>query len=211
VHLIIIRHGHPEWRRPFFVSFSEFERLSLQYDRAGLSAKGAEAVGALAKQLPKAFVLSSDLPRARETAEIIGNNHNVNIEFSPLFRELKAPRVATGLFAKPWAPAFIWSLVHWWSWIAGSGESPEKPRTAWRRAAQATNKILKQFETEDTIILVSHGWFMILLTLHLRWRRLIKRGPIIPKTGLGAATEYALRANHYATRAEPSEEAPSPS
>jgi broad specificity phosphatase PhoE len=194
MHLIIIRHGHPDWQRPFFLSLSEFERLTLEYDTAGLSAKGAKAVSETARQLPEAFILSSDLPRAQETAEIVSCRHNAPIEFNPVFRELRAPRVAVGLLARLWAPAFIWALVHWCSWVSGIGERPEKPRAAWRRAAQAANEILKRFETEDTIILVSHGWFIILLTVYLRRRRLIQRGPIIPKTGLGAVTCYTLQA-----------------
>jgi hypothetical protein len=54
-------------------------------------------------------------------------------------------------------------------------------------------KILKHFETEANIILVSHGWFMTMLALHLRRRELIERGPPLPKVGFGAKTEYRIR------------------
>ena len=191
--LIMIRHGRPEWRRPLFSSLYQFERMSADYDSTHLSKKGIEDLENLPKQLPKALILSSDLPRARETAEIIGHEDRP-IKSSALFRELKAPRIATDLLGKLWAPSIIWSLVHWFCWISGIGEFPEKPSAAWSRAANATDKLLKYFEMEQTIILVSHGWFMILLTIYLRWHGLIERGSLIPSTGYGTPTKYTLQA-----------------
>jgi len=90
-------------------------------------------------------------------------------------------------------PPTLWSLVRWLCWLFGVGETQENPRAAWKRAAAATEKILRHFETAENIILVSHGWFMILLALHLRWRGLIEKGPLIPKTGFGGMTEYFLK------------------
>jgi len=188
----MIRHGRPEWRRPFCTSLSHFERASSGYDAARLSVEGAEAVQPLAQQWAKVFILSSDLPRARETAEIVRGRGRA-IECASLFRELQAPRVASGLLGRLWAPTLVWSLVHWCCWILGIGDCPEKPRAAWNRAARAADKILEHFETEANVILVSHGWFMILLAIHLRWRGVIERGPLIPRTGFGALTEYLLR------------------
>jgi broad specificity phosphatase PhoE len=188
----MIRHGRPEWRRPFFTLLSQFERTSAGYDAARLSEEGAEAVHSLARQLPKAFIMSSDLPRARETAEIVRGGGRA-IECASLFRELQAPRVASGLLGRLWAPTLVWSLMHWCCWILGIGDCSEKPRAAWNRVARAADKILEHFGTEEGIILVSHGWFMILLAIHLRWRGVIERGPLIPRTGFGALTEYLLR------------------
>jgi hypothetical protein len=60
--------------------------------------------------------------------------------------------------------------------------------------AKATAKILSFFRNADTIILVSHGWFIVLLTLYLRKHGLINRGPFVPKVSFGGLTEYLLRA-----------------
>jgi broad specificity phosphatase PhoE len=192
VRLIMIRHGRPEWHRPFFISLSRFEHTSAGYDTAHLSSAGVEAIHALAQRLPRAFLLSSDLPRARETAEVLRGGART-IVCSSLFRELQAPRIASGLLGRLWAPTWVWSLVHWCCWILGIGECPEKPRAAWKRTARAADKIFEYFGAEETIILVSHGWFMILLATQLRWRGMIERGPLIPRTGFGAVTEYLLR------------------
>jgi broad specificity phosphatase PhoE len=163
-----------------------------KYDATELSGEGTEAIEELARQLPEALILSSDLPRAQETAQIIARNGS-SIKFSPLFRELKSPRIATGLMNKLWAPPSVWSLVHWLCWIFGIGEFSENPQAALRRAALAADEIFKHLETEEKVILVSHGWFMIFLAVYLRKRGLIARGHLIPRTGFGAVTEYLLK------------------
>ena len=104
--LILIRHGRPEWRRPFLISLSQFERVSPGYDAARLSKAGAEAVQPLAQQWPQAFMLSSDLPRARDTADTIAGQGRA-IECTPLFRELQAPRITADLWGRLWAPAVL--------------------------------------------------------------------------------------------------------
>jgi broad specificity phosphatase PhoE len=197
----MIRHGRPEWHPPCLSSLSQFEYISADYDAAHLSGEGRRAVDALAEELPPYPILSSDLLRARETATILGRTTNV-IGFDSSFRELQAPRIVSSLIGKLLAPWIMWSAAHGCCWILGIGQCPEWPRAAWSRATQAANKILAQSENKDGLILVSHGWFLVLLTLHLRWRGMIEHGPFIPRTGYGAATQYYLR-----TSARPSQSA----
>jgi broad specificity phosphatase PhoE len=84
---------------PPLISLSQFERMVAEYDATELSGEGTEAVEELARQLPEALILSSDLPRTQETAQIIAGNGS-SIKFSPLFRELKSPCIAIGLLNK---------------------------------------------------------------------------------------------------------------
>lgn len=191
IRLVMIRHGRPDWQPPRLLSLFQFEHISVGYDAASLSEEGTRAIESLAKRLPNAPILSSDLPRARETAEILARGGRT-IDFEPVFREVSSSRIAGSLLGRLWAPTAFWSLIQRCCWVLGVGECSEKPRDAWNRTALATAKILKHFELESTIILVSHGWFMIMLVLHLRSRGLIKRGPIVPRVGYGAVTEYCL-------------------
>jgi broad specificity phosphatase PhoE len=191
--LIMVRHGRPEWQLPFGMSLSRFEQVSVGYDAAHLSAKGMRALEPVAERLPPALILSSDLPRARETAETISRGR-ATVECDPVFRELRGPHIATPRLGRLWAPAAMWALTRRCCWLFGIGEFSEGPRAAWHRVAQATSKLLTRFETEETIILVSHAWFLILLALHLRQRGFIEQGPLIPRFGYGAVTEYLLRA-----------------
>jgi broad specificity phosphatase PhoE len=189
---ITIRHGRPAWHSPRLISLAEFEDLSVGYDAAHLSEDGTRAVATLARKLPKVPILSSDLPRARETAEAIADGKQA-IAFDPLFREIPNTRIARGLLGKLWAPADMWAFVRRCFWIIGAGECPEKPRAAWGRASRATDEILRHGRRQGDVILVSHGWFLTVLALHLRWRGLIERGPILPRVGYGGMTLYHLR------------------
>jgi len=190
--LIMIRHARPEWRSSPLISLAKFERIAGGYDDAHLSAKGRIAVAALAERLPKAPILSSDLPRARETAEVIGGGDRT-IVFDALFREVPNTRIGGGLLSRLLAPADVWAFIRRCYWIIGAGECPEKPRAAWRRAARATDSILERFEGYEALILVSHGWFLTMLALHLRRRRLIQRGPLLPRVSYGGMTVYHLQ------------------
>jgi broad specificity phosphatase PhoE len=189
--LTVIRHGRPEWRLPFMISLARFEHVSSGYDAAGLSVEGKRAIDALAGRLPKALILSSDLPRARDTAEIIGRGKGA-IDFDAVFREVPTSRIATNLLGRLWAPAAMWSLIKRCCWVLGIGGCPEKPHAAWGRAAKAVAEVLKH-SGDESVILVSHGCFIAVLVLYLRWRGLIDRGPLLPRVGYGAATEYWLR------------------
>ena len=78
--------------------------------------------------------------------------------------------------------------------MAGVGEYTEGPRAAWKRAGQATDLILASFREENTLILVSHGWFITLITVYLRKSGLIERGPFMPRVShFGGMTEYDVR------------------
>ncbi|MGD2177245.1 MAG: histidine phosphatase family protein [Anaerolineae bacterium] len=189
---IAIRHGRPAWHSPRLISLAAFERLSVDYDDAHLSEDGARAVATLARQLPKVPILSSDLPRARETAEVIADGKQA-IALDPVFREVPNTAIARGLLGKLRAPADLWAFVRRCFWIIGVGECPEKPRAAWGRASRAADEILEQGKRQKHVILVSHGWFLTVLALHLRWRGLIQRGPLLPRVGYGGMTVYHLR------------------
>ncbi len=62
VRLIVIRHGRPEWRLPRLISLFQLERALIRYDNAHLSQEGIDAAAVLITRLPKALILSSDLP-----------------------------------------------------------------------------------------------------------------------------------------------------
>jgi broad specificity phosphatase PhoE len=189
---IAIRHGRPAWRSPRLISLAEFERLSADYDDTRLSEDGIQAVAALASKLPPVPILSSDLPRARETAEVIAAGKQA-IMCHPLFREVPNARIARGPLGGLRAPPALWAFVRRCFWIIGAGECPEKPHAAWSRASRAANEILRQGRRQRDVILVSHGWFLTILALHLRWRGLIERGPLLPRVGYGGVTLYHLR------------------
>jgi broad specificity phosphatase PhoE len=192
VKLILIRHGRPDWQFPRFSTLLQFERGVEGYDEAGLSESGSKAIADAVAQLPTAKILSSDLLRARMTAEILAEFSQQPIEFDPIFREVKTTKISSGHLGKLWGPNFIWTLLRFLAWLTGIGDYVESPRQLWQRLAKVHQILRSHFETEDTIILVSHGWFITLLALYLRLQRTIESGPILPGTDYGSSTEYIL-------------------
>ena len=192
VHLILVRHGQPDWQTPHCISLSRFRQRSIAYDATHLSQQGSDAIKSLVAGLPQAAILSSDLLRARETAEILGRG-TAAIRFDPLFRELQAPVIASRFLDELRVPPIIWSLIHWCCWLVGIGQFSEGPRAAWKRAARAAEKILSSFEGGDTVVVVSHGWFIFLLAIYLRRRGIVERGPLIPRLSFGGVTHYCVK------------------
>ena len=191
--LILIRHGRPDWRLPRIISLAEYQRGLLTYDTAHLSADGIRAIEALALRLPAARILSSDLLRARETANIIRHD-TACVQFDAVFRELQAATLRTRWLKSARIPPLLWSMIHWGCWLVGVGECSECPRDAWQRAGRATELIRAAGREADTLIVVRHGWFITLLTLYLRQQGLIDHGPCVPNVRhFGGMTKYDLR------------------
>ena len=102
-------------------------------------------------------VYSSDLARARETAEIVAKELALEITYLPQFRETNNGLLA-GMLKTEAAekyPGMYWNALAWTeSWP--EGESPEqffqRIQTAWQE--------FKRRVGEDNVLLVSHGGVM---------------------------------------------------
>jgi broad specificity phosphatase PhoE len=191
--LIIIRHGQAGARLRGCITLAQHQQAITAYDAAHLSDNGVRSIRSLVAQLPEAPILSSDLLRARETAEIIGGGR-ATIRLDSVFRELQEPTLVAPALKRVRLPPALWSVLHWVCWLVDIGKCIEGPRAAWKRARQATGLILSLFNEEDTLILVSHGWFITLITIYLRQQRLIEHGPLLPQAwSFGGMTEYDVR------------------
>ena len=120
-------------------------RRQVREARTFLSDKGIEEL------------FSSDLPRAKETAEIVAESLKLPIVFAPQFRESNNGFLAGMLRseAKEKYPGLYWSTLDWTQPWPG-GESPEM-------FYQRIKKAWFDFKTEvrdETVLLVSHGGVM---------------------------------------------------
>lgn len=126
----------------------------------GLTEKGKEQVHATKSNLRNkgiTQIYSSDLARAKETAEIVANELSLEITYTPQFREsnngLLAGMLKTEAFKK--YPGIYWNALDWnESWP--EGESPEqffqRIQTAWFA--------FKKQVGDANVLLVSHGGVM---------------------------------------------------
>lgn len=102
-------------------------------------------------------VFSSDLPRAKETAEIVAAYLNLSVDFLSQFRETNNGVLAGMLIAEARErfPGVYWSALDWSQAYPG-GESPKeffaRIETAWRT--------WKANVWDKTVLLVSHGGVM---------------------------------------------------
>ena len=102
-------------------------------------------------------IYSSDLTRAKETAEIVADELSLNITYLPQFREsnngLLAGMLKTEAAEK--YPGIYWNALDWTETWPG-GESPEQ---FFHRIQSAWYDFKKQIG-DDTVLLVSHGGVM---------------------------------------------------
>ena len=126
----------------------------------GLTGKGREQVLCAINNLSNkgiTQIYSSDLVRAKETAEIVANSLALEITYLPQFRESNNGRLAGMLkteAAKKY-PGVYWNTLGWTeTWP--EGESPEQ---FFHRIRSAWYKFKKQVEKRN-ILLVSHGGVM---------------------------------------------------
>lgn len=102
-------------------------------------------------------IYSSDLIRAKETAEIVANELSLKITYLPQFRESNNGSLA-GMLKTEAAekyPGMYWNTLDWTqTWPEG-----ESPKQFFHRIQSAWYKFQKQVG-DDTVLLVSHGGVM---------------------------------------------------
>ena len=126
----------------------------------GLTQRGKEQVrGAAAglQNLGITKIFSSDLVRARETAEILAEELSLDITYLPQFRESNNGSLA-GMLKTEAAeryPGVYWNALDWTQpWPEG-----ESPQQFFHRIAAAWYEFKNQSGT-DHVLLVSHGGVM---------------------------------------------------
>lgn len=99
-------------------------------------------------------IYASDLPRAKETAEIVAEELKLPIIYLPQFRETNNGLLAGMPKAEASAkyPGLYWSALDWTKTYP-AGESPEQ---FYHRIKDAWHEFKKQVENDD-VLLVSHG------------------------------------------------------
>lgn len=176
-----LRYSHTPWR---WVTAGEMNRLFDAYDEAGLDPhwnpprldelKSAFHIDWW-QTLTDAHTISSDLPRALETALLYTGRPSADIPTDALFRETPLARFRrTGLKLPT---VFLLTLARF-GWYTGWLECAES-RSETRARVQAAADHLEQRVTQrGQIALYSHGFFLWLLGRELR-----QRGWISTKTG----------------------------
>ena len=142
-----MRHGATEWNHT--------KRAQGQADIA-LNDAGREQADSIAQELADldiVAVYSSDLSRARDTAEPIARTHGLEVESDPDFREIDQGEwegLHVDDIKKAWPE--MWGAARHYSTRPG-GESPAQVR---KRALAGIKRIV-EVHPEGTVVVVSHG------------------------------------------------------
>lgn len=131
------------------------------WSEAGLSPLGIEQVKQASEKIVRdecriCHIFSSDLARAKETAEIIADRLNLNITFVKEFREANNGDLAGMLKdkARTEYPGLYWSSLKW-EQSYPNGESPklfyERVKSAWESFKNDVRFLV------GNVLLVTHG------------------------------------------------------
>ncbi len=122
-----------------------------------LAEKGIEQAGMIADRLTRVqfdLLLSSDMLRAKQTAEKIAERTGHEPRFSPLFAEAKYPTSFIGIqYKEEIVQDYLVKRNRDWQY-----EDEETPAMLHARAKQALAYIAEQ--PEDSIVVVTHGRFL---------------------------------------------------
>lgn len=158
--IYFIRHGETEHNR----------RHLHQPDEVPLSTLGkqqAEAAEPLVAALDPTHLLTSNLTRAAETAEILNKTVLLNIERSELFAELRRPRHVINLHH--FGIRSLVYIVRWFFsrneqyWESVGGES----RPAFLARTQEAKRMLEHYPPDARIVVVSHSVFINFFVEHI--------------------------------------------
>ncbi|MCB1326685.1 MAG: histidine phosphatase family protein [Spirochaetales bacterium] len=173
--ITLVRHGRPTVRyshTPWtWRTAREMNGLLDDYDLSGLDAGWNEP---RAGNPIHAYPISSDLPRALETAHLIARRPD-NLEVSALFREVPVGRI-------PWQglrlPTVSLLMICRLGWLTGLIPVSESRRQSRSRVRAATDVLEERVGKHGDVALFSHGFFLWLVGRELR-----KRGWASPRVG----------------------------
>ena len=101
-------------------------------------------------------IFSSDLMRAKQTAEIISSKLQVKVEYSPMFREVNNGILA-GMkndLAKEKYPNLFWNTLEWNECYP----EDESPKMFFERISYAWNSFKERIRnSKNNVLLVTHG------------------------------------------------------
>ena len=110
--------------------------------------------------------LSSDLPRAVSSIEILGLSE-VNCDDS-LFRESALPYLELD---SPRLSFFTWAIIFRIAWFFGFSKNGESIRKAKNRASQGVDKLENVVRKECTLLFMGHGIINRLIIIELKRRK----------------------------------------
>jgi broad specificity phosphatase PhoE len=160
MNIVLMRHLKVDFRWKRWYTAARFDRDCDEYNRAGVIASGAARRSA-------AFIVSSSMPRAVDTARLVfGRDPDLRLD------ELREIPLQSFLKTAVPLPRIVWELAGRLQWLLGGQGQPESVAGSVRRIRPALDRLIER--NEDCVI-ISHGW--VLMVAIRRLAALGFRGP----------------------------------
>lgn len=172
--IILVRHGEPDMDAYTSGKDGSYGEWLKRYNAAGINKK-RKPPAELLKEIEKFdIVVSSDLKRAVDSAQLIVKNKV--IMRNPVFREFELPD------SKKKYPKFtpgIWSVIFRILWFIGYSNKSEDFTDAKKRIKLSAEKLTDMADKHSEIVMVGHGLMNKFIGMELKktgWKKTGKRG-----------------------------------
>ena len=152
--IVIIRHGKPALSRKVKLTWRGYRDWWKKYDEGGLAAEQniPEELKELAAKAD--LVISSPLPRAMETAELLIGRKPDLIDEDLVEAALPSPKLGPLKFRPK-----TWGVLARVVWFVGWSDGMESHSVARQRAALMGDKLSQQATEEKLVLVTAHGWY----------------------------------------------------
>jgi broad specificity phosphatase PhoE len=161
----LIRHGKSKLIENNKITGLEFKNWVEKYDHSGVFEESTYPQKTLRKMATTNLVITSDLKRSADSANLL--NPKTKVISDALFRETELPIHSTGLFGIKFNPT-IWTVILRLLWFSGYSNKCESLSHAKCRAIKASEQLIDYANEYNTVVLVGHGIFNMLIAKELK-------------------------------------------
>lgn len=161
----LIRHGKSLLTDNDKVTIKEFTTWVDKYDYNGVFEETSYPSEALKKIAAANIVITSDLKRSIESARLLKPASKIISD--PLFRETELPSIQSTLFDVRIKPS-NWAILLRLLWFGGYSTGCESLSQAKYRAIMAAQQLIDYAREYQSVVLVGHGFFNMLITKELK-------------------------------------------
>ena len=172
--IIIMRHGKPktdlELLKKVKTTPEKLGRIIQEYENCSLAWDSRPPQSALEVAKSCRALVSSDLPRAQESARLLLPEREVYVD--AIYRESTLPHAH---WNRPQLTFFTWALIFRVFWLMGFSKNGESIGKAKKRAGKAVEQIIKLTDKHGSVLLMGHGIInrLIAKTLEAQdWQRM---------------------------------------
>ena len=160
-----IRHGKSQCIDDNRITCKEFRKWTELYNCTGVYKEDMYPQETIKALSCSKTVFTSNLKRSLDSANFL--NPNIALISDPLFRETELPQPSINFLGIKLKPT-IWAVLLRCLWLVGYSRRCESLSDAKSRAKKASNCLVEYAEAKESVVLVGHGFFNLLIAKELQ-------------------------------------------